>query len=238
MSPFKVSRRRALASLSGVGLYAASCQEGGEIDVETKITEEMLHYAHRLIGLEFTREERELMQKRVQDNLGFYQKLREVSLANSVAPAHRFDPIPPGNTISSALPQMVKSGKADPSRAASKEPVPSRSPLRAEELAFWPVTRLAAAVRDRQVSSVDLTRMYLARLEKHHSQLECVISFTREMALEQAERADTEIRQGRYRGPLHGIPWGAKDLLAVQGNTGPPGVPPHTGNRSWKWMPR
>ena len=217
MSPFKVSRRRALASLSGAGLYAASCQDGGEIDVETKITEEMLHHAHRLIGLEFTRKERDLMRKRVYDDLGFYQKLREVSLANSVAPAHRFDPIPPGDTISSALPQMAAAGQTDPSRAASREPPLSQSPLRSEELAYWTVTRLAAAVRDRQVSSLDLTRMYLERLEKHHSQLECLISFTRELALEQAERADDEIRQGRYRGPLHGIPWGAKDLLAVQG---------------------
>ncbi len=217
MSNFKVSRRHALASLSGAGLYAASCQEGGEIDLETQITEEMLSYAHRLIGLEFTREERELMRKRVHDDLGFYQKLREVSLANSVAPAHRFDPIPPGDTIASALPRTSAAAEAEPSRVASGGPAPSQSQLRPEELAFWPVTRLARAVRDRQVSSLDLTRMYLERLEKHHTQLECVISFTREMALEQAERADSEIRQGRYRGPLHGIPWGAKDLLAVQG---------------------
>ncbi len=217
MSHFKVSRRRALASLSGAGLYTASCQDGGETDVETKITQEMLHYAHRMIGLEFTREERELMRKRVHDDLGFYQKLREVSLANSVAPAHRFDPIPPGDTISSALPQADVAGETDPSQAVAKQLPPSDSPLRSEELAYWPVTRLAGAIRNRRVSSLDLTRMYLKRLEKHHSQLECVISFTREMALEQAERADDEIRQGRYRGPLHGIPWGAKDLLAVQG---------------------
>ena len=217
MSRFKVNRRRVLASLSGVGLYAASCREGGEIDVETNITEEMLSYAHRLIGLEFTREERKLMRKRVGDDLEFYRKLRKVSLANSVAPAHRFDPIPPGDTISSALPQKVAAGQGDPSRAVSKEPDTSKSSLRSEELAYWPVTRLAAAIRDRQVSSLDLTRMYLERLEKHHSQLECLISFTREMALEQAQSADDEIRQGRYRGPLHGIPWGAKDLLAVKG---------------------
>ena len=217
MSRFKVSRRHALASLSGVGIYAASCQEGGEIDVETKVTEEMLGYAHRLIGLEFTREERELMRNRVDNDLEFYQKLRQVSLANSVAPAHRFDPVPPGDTISAALPQGSTAAGVAPSRVASREPTPSPSQLRPEELAFWPVTRLAGAVRSRQVSSLDLTRMYLERLEKHDPQLECVISFTREMALEQADRADDEIRQGRYRGPLHGIPWGAKDLLAVQG---------------------
>ena len=217
MSHFKVSRRHALASLSGAGLYAASCQEGDDTDVETKITEEMLSYAHRLIGLEFTREERELMRKRVSNNLEFYQNLRKASLSNSVPPAHRFDPVPPGEAISSSLPQAAAAGETDPSKAASREPAASQPPIRAEDLAFWPVTRLADAVRDRQVSSLDLTRMYLERLEKHHSQLECVISFTREMALQQAERADDEIRQGRYRGPLHGIPWGAKDLLAVRG---------------------
>ena len=79
MSRFKVNRRRVLASLSGVGLYGASCREGGEIDVETNITEEMLSYAHRLIGLEFTREERNLMRKRVGDDLEFYRELRKVS---------------------------------------------------------------------------------------------------------------------------------------------------------------
>ncbi len=92
-----------------------------------------------------------------------------------------------------------------------------RRPANLEEVAFWPVTRLARLVESKQVSSVELTQMYLGRLKKYGPKLECVISLTEDRALEQARRADQEIAAGRYRGPLHGIPWGAKDLLAVGG---------------------
>jgi Asp-tRNA(Asn)/Glu-tRNA(Gln) amidotransferase A subunit family amidase len=86
-----------------------------------------------------------------------------------------------------------------------------------EALAFWPVTHLAELIRSRRVSSVDLTRMYLDRLERYGPALECVVTLTEERALEQARRADAEIAAGEYRGLLHGIPWGAKDLLSVRG---------------------
>jgi Asp-tRNA(Asn)/Glu-tRNA(Gln) amidotransferase A subunit family amidase len=86
-----------------------------------------------------------------------------------------------------------------------------------EDLAFLPVTELAPLIRERRVSSSDLTRMYLARLKKYSPQLNCVITLTEDLALTQAAAADVEIRRGKYRGPLHGIPWGAKDLLATKG---------------------
>jgi Asp-tRNA(Asn)/Glu-tRNA(Gln) amidotransferase A subunit family amidase len=86
-----------------------------------------------------------------------------------------------------------------------------------EELAFWPITHLSQLIESRRVSSRDLTEMYLSRLKKYGQKLECVITLTEELALEQARRADEEIAAGEYRGPLHGIPWGAKDLLAVRG---------------------
>src|SRR5262249_12450895 len=76
---------------------------------------------------------------------------------------------------------------------------------------------LAELVRTRQVSSVELTEMYLARLKRHAPKLECVVTFTEDLAMGLAKRADEEITSGHYRGPLHGIPWGAKDLLAVKG---------------------
>ena len=88
------------------------------------------------------------------------------------------------------------------------------APVNLEELAFWPVTRIAELLRTRQVSSVELTRMYLDRLERYGPKLECVITLTDDLAMKQARRADAEIARGHYRGPLHGIPWGAKDLLA------------------------
>ena len=90
-------------------------------------------------------------------------------------------------------------------------------PADVDELAFLPVTELSELVRRRRVTSLELTQMYLARLRKYDPVLRCVISLTEDRAFRQARAADEEIRRGRYRGPLHGIPWGAKDLLAVRG---------------------
>jgi Asp-tRNA(Asn)/Glu-tRNA(Gln) amidotransferase A subunit family amidase len=90
-------------------------------------------------------------------------------------------------------------------------------PARVEDLAFLPVTELSELVRRQRVTSLELTQMYLERLKKYDPVLRCVISLTEDRALKQARAADDEIRRGRYRGPLHGIPWGAKDLLAVRG---------------------
>ena len=100
--------------------------------------------------------------------------------------------------------------------AAIESAAPAR-PAKSEDLAFLPVTELAALVRTRKVSSVELTNLYLERLRRYDPALRCVVSLTEEVALKQAERADREIAAGRYRGPLHGIPWGAKDLIAYPG---------------------
>ena len=86
-----------------------------------------------------------------------------------------------------------------------------------EALAFLPVTHLARLVETRQVKPSELTELYLARLKQHDPKLHCVVSYTEDLARRQARRADEEIAAGTYRGPLHGIPWGAKDLLAVRG---------------------
>ena len=90
-------------------------------------------------------------------------------------------------------------------------------PASDEALAFLPLTHLSRLVERRQVKPSDLTKLYLARLKKHDPQLHCVVNLTEELALRQAKQADEEIAAGNYRGPLHGIPWGAKDLLAVRG---------------------
>ena len=86
-----------------------------------------------------------------------------------------------------------------------------------EELAFLPVTKLGPLLRSRKISSTELTRMYIRRLRQYGPQLNCVITLTEDLALQQASEADAAIRRGRYRGPLHGIPWGAKDLFATRG---------------------
>ncbi len=135
-----------------------------------------------------------------------YAELRSVPIDNSIAPALQFSPVVPGMELDQERKSFIM----------SNVPIP-KLPSDLEELAFLPVTHLSQLIRKRKVSSLELTRMYLDRLTKFDPLLKCVITLTEELALAQAKRADQEIAAGRYRGPLHGIPWGAKDLLAVKG---------------------
>ncbi|MFQ5770154.1 MAG: amidase family protein [bacterium] len=171
-----------------------------------KITKDLLDEAEQLAGLEFTDSERELMLEGLNEYLGKYEELRKIALDNSIAPALQFNPILPGMTFDETRNPFKMQKIKTPA-------VPSKL----EDVAFWPVTHLAQLIKSRQVSSLELTKMYLARLKKYDPTLQCVITFTDELALKQAKRADDEIAAGNYRGPLHGIPWGAKDLLAVKG---------------------
>ncbi len=170
-----------------------------------KITTEMLSAAEKVNGLEFTEDERELMLQSVNDRLQAYEALREISIDNSVFPALGFEPRLPGMTFESEQKSI---------KATEVENV--QRPDNLEDVAFWPVTHLAKLIETKQVSSVELTEMYLERLKKYNPYLECVVTLTEDLALLQAKRADEEISSGNYRGPLHGIPWGAKDLLAAK----------------------
>ena len=204
----EVDRRAFLGYFSAAGLGGtllpgvlwAEAQEEGEI------TEEAIARAAELAGLSFTREEREMMVEGLARNRRRYRALRRQTVPNHVAPALHFEPTLPG----SGLPE-------GPGSLRRSAPQDVRRPAELEAAAFWPVTRLSELVRTGQVSSVELTEMYLARLRRHGPTLQCVVTLTEERALEQAERADEELARGVYRGPLHGIPWGAKDLLAVRG---------------------
>jgi Asp-tRNA(Asn)/Glu-tRNA(Gln) amidotransferase A subunit family amidase len=162
--------------------------------------------AEDVIGLRFTEDERKLMLDGVQEHLAHYGALRNVPLDNSVPPAFMFDPRLPGMSFDTVRHPFVMS-------AVNVPPLPSNL----DEVAFWPVTWLSHLIRTRQVSSVALTEMYLQRLRRYDSVLRCVITLTADLALALARRADDEIASGHYRGPLHGIPWGAKDLLATRG---------------------
>lgn len=173
---------------------------------EPRVTVDMIAQAERIAGLEFTPEEREEMVRGLDQNVRAWEALHEVALPNAVPPAVQFDPVLP----SIAVP-------VGPDVVRPSEPPAVTRPADLEEVAFWPVTRLAELIRTRQVTPGELTRMYLARLKQHGPRLEAVVSLTEERALEQAARMDAEIARGVYRGPLHGIPWGAKDLLATRG---------------------
>ncbi len=207
------NRRRFLAFLAASGLgpgavgrLLAAAAEG------PPITSEAVVEAARLAGLDFTESERELMLKGLEELREDYRKLRQVSLGNDVPPAFRLDPLfgarPPAD-------RAAREAPADPARPSGSPDEPR--PADPDDLAFLPVTRLAGLVRQRRIGSVELTRHYLDRLERLDPLLHAVVTPTPERALAAAERADREIAAGRYRGPLHGIPWGAKDLLAAEG---------------------
>lgn len=173
---------------------------------EPRITKEILRSAAGVAGLTFTEPELEAMLAGVNQNLSRYVELRRIPLDNSVAPPLYFNPLLPGMRIDRA---------AQPFRASRPRRI-SR-PRTAEETAFLPLTHLAELIRTKQVTSVELTEIYLDRLKRYGPILNCVVTLTEERGRRQAREADKEIAAGRYRGPLHGIPWGVKDLFATKG---------------------
>ena len=219
----QLARRSFLAYFSSLGLSAtvlpgvlwAKMQD----DKVAKITKEILQDAEQIAGLEFTDQERDLMVEGLNKHLKSYGKMRKVQLDNSVVPAIQFNPVAPGMTFEKKQRAASLTGLTGltglPIKAS--KPIKAKRPSDIEDLSFWTITNLAGLIKSRKVSSLELTKMYLGRLKKYDSKLQCVITLTEELARRQVKRADKEIAAGRYRGPLHGIPWGAKDLLAVKG---------------------
>lgn len=170
-----------------------------------RVTKETLRAAEQLIGIELTDAQEALALPGVNRNLANYEALRKIEVPLDTEPAIAFHPAPTGKKFSAAK-TKIKASKVEPPKFKS-----------VEELAFSTVTQLAELVRTKQVSPVELTKMYLARLKKYGQALLCVVTLTEESALKQAEEAEREIRRGKYRGPLHGIPCGVKDLFATKG---------------------
>lgn len=196
------------ASLGNWVETAAAAQSAAE----SRITTRTIAEAEQIAGLRFRDDQREMMIEGVSQNLERYKALRELKLGNAVPPAYHFDPLVPGGEEFSAPAPQDQAGPIGLARRTV-----TSVPKDLEELAFLPVTDLSDLIRDRRVSSVSLTEMYLRRLKKYDPLLQCVITLCEDLAMKQARRADEEIAQGRYRGPLHGIPWGAKDILSVRG---------------------
>ncbi|MCI0337906.1 MAG: amidase [Acidobacteria bacterium] len=170
-----------------------------------KITQEMLRAAEQVIGIELTEAQEAMALNGVNRNLANYETLRKIDVPLDTEPAIAFHPALPGKKFNTTRARL-KPSKVDPPKFNSTE-----------ELSFCTVTQLAELVRTKQVSPVELTKMYLKRLEKYGSKLLCVVTLTEELALKQAEDAEREIKRGKYRGPLHGIPCGIKDLFATRG---------------------
>ena len=172
-----------------------------------RITKEMMHSAEKLIGIELTDKQEDMALRNVNGNLDSYEVVRKIEVPLDTEPAVVFHPALPGFHIKRA-PAKLKF------RFGRNEPAQFKS---VEDLAFATVPQLAELIRTKKVSSVELTKMYLSRLKRYAPKLLCVVTLTEELAMKQAQAADDDLKRGRYRGPLHGIPWGAKDLLATKG---------------------
>ena len=158
-----------------------------------------------LSGLEFTKSERDSALESLARLKAQYDSLRTIQISNDIPLPLYFNPLINGQEIPKGREKYLF------------QEFPTKRPDNIEDCAFYTIGQLAHLIRTRQISSLELTEMYLSRLERFGPQLECVVTVTKELAIEQAKRADEAIKNGKYLGPLHGIPYGAKDLLAVEG---------------------
>ena len=195
------------AGLAGTGFDEAlwiSTQE----DPTSPVTTAMIAAAERVAGLEFDDDEREMMRAGLIRYQQAYDAIRQLSIGNEVAPALLFEPNLPG--VDASVPNGEDQVRATRWQKLSR-------PESDDDLAYASVSQLAHLLATRQVSATELTKLYLQRLDQYDPQLLFQVTATTERALQSAAQADREIAAGDVRGPLHGVPWGAKDLFAVDG---------------------
>ena len=171
-----------------------------------RITKEMMRQAEKLIGIELTDAQEAMALGGVNRNLDSYETVRKIDIPLDTEPAIAFHPVRARKELYGPKTKFRFGGKVELPQFKS-----------VEDLAFATVPQLAELIRTRKITSTELTRMYLARLKKYGPKLLCVVTLTEDLALKQAAAADADIKRGKYRGPLHGIPWGAKDLFATKG---------------------
>jgi Asp-tRNA(Asn)/Glu-tRNA(Gln) amidotransferase A subunit family amidase len=215
--PAALAGAAAPAALVGVD---AGAQGRGAQPPAGPVTPATIECAQTVPGLEFRPEDRAAMAQSMNNRLRNYQQLRQTPIPADTDLALVFKP---------SLPGKEPKGPATPGAAIKfrKPPSTLKRPSHLEDAAFWPVAHLAALVERKLVTSTELTRMYLDRLKRYQPRLNFYVSLTEELALKQAADADRDIRAGRYRGPLHGLPWGAKDLYATKGITTTWGAEPY-----------
>ena len=208
-TPELMPRRAILGGLAALGIGSATFRRAvaAQAAQAGKVTPEMVQQAEWISGLELTEEERKATAASIQQSLGSFEALRKVPMGYEVPPALAFVPSPGLRAADG-----VRRNQASPIESNA-----GRRPDSDDALAFLPVTELSALIRSRQLTSTELTRIYLARLKRFDPLLKCVITLTEDLALKQAAKADLELSSGLYRGPLHGIPWGAKDLISYPG---------------------
>lgn len=171
-----------------------------------KITRAMIEDAAAIAGVSIPDKYKDMMLEGLNDQTGSFEEIRKLKLENGDLPALVFDPLPAGTVVQTAKQPPRLSRIAAPG-----------TPKNIEDVAFQSVRELGTMMRARRISSTALTEMYLERLKRYDPLLKFVITLTTERALAQAKEADRDLAAGRYRGPLHGLPWGAKDLIAAKG---------------------
>jgi Asp-tRNA(Asn)/Glu-tRNA(Gln) amidotransferase A subunit family amidase len=205
-----LQRRTFMKTCSAMGLagtlFPGVLWAQAEAEGAKKITKEMIDNAAAIADVPIADEFKEMMLSDLNEQARGYDEIYKLHIPNSVAPALLFDPVLPGMTFETEHKPLRMSDA--PSVAVPND---------MEGLAFASVRELAELVRTKRVSSLALTEMYLRRLKKYDPTLKFVVTLTEDRALTQAKKADAEIAAGKYRGPLHGLPWGAKDLLATKG---------------------
>ena len=221
--PQQIGRRRfikAVPAAVAVGMTLPKIAAAGTVAPNVPIPQgrggapprfgkDVLKCAEQVAGLEFTDAEEEAIVRGVSGNLTSYEQLRKIDIPLDTEPAITFRPYLPGKQPGGRSTRNAKLAVAKPAR------VQVGSSL--EDLAFEPIPVLASLIESRKITSTDLTKMYLARLKRYGDPLHCVITLTEDLALAQAANADKDLKAGRHRGPLHGIPWGAKDLFDTKG---------------------
>jgi Asp-tRNA(Asn)/Glu-tRNA(Gln) amidotransferase A subunit family amidase len=212
----RVGRRSFIKLLSALGLATASKSISAQTATPSpapspsptpapRITKEMMHETEKLIGIELTDAQEAMALGGVNRNLDAYETVRKIGVPLDTEPAIAFHPTRAKKELYGPRTKF-RFGKVE---------LPQFKNV--EDLAFATVPQLAELIRTRKVSSTELTKMYLGRLKRYAPKLLCVVTLTEDLALKQAAAADAEIKRGKYRGPLHGVPWGAKDLFATKG---------------------
>ena len=179
-----------------ITVFIAGCEK-------KEISKNDIISSEKILGIEFSSSERDSLINTVARRLEQYKALREIDIPNNISFPLFYDPLPIG--------MKIPQGKDN----FQFRDIKTLRPDNLEKCAFMTIPQLAYLIRTKQVSSEELTRMYLDRLKRYQNDLQCVVTLTEELAIEQARKADLEISNGKYLGLLHGIPWGAKDLLSV-----------------------
>lgn len=203
-----MERKNRLRSASFIALGAASCLALGFTfgKIAGEITPQSIDGASDLIGLTFSPAEKDSMINTLKNQLNNIENSRKVELVNSIAPSLVFNPLPQGfqplteqKSMNWGLEKAIELPASD------------------VDIAYTPVHQLAVLIKSKKLSSERLTKIYLDRIKAHSDTLQCLITLMEDSALEKAREMDAELAAGKYRGPLHGIPYGIKDLLAVKG---------------------